>query len=293
MKGKILLAITVLAFVLVATVSHAQPPSDFKYTVYTPEGLKPNAKIAINVELDTKTNNLGYVFVEIFTFPVYADSGEDFEYLGLMLGEQYADAYRTEVDALRQYAYQGVLTQTSTYGFAITPKVRPPGKYTGNITLEIPSDATCGETLFVFFIVTADKNSTAFIMPVGLVCEEEFRQGIYYESTVSSLNNKIQALTNTVDTLNTELNTCSTKNKDLETQLDTLKNQVNTLNSQLQEKDQKITSLEATLNESQNALATLQNKEKFYETIFYVMFALLLLAVLASIIVFFVKKERR
>ncbi|MCI4408485.1 MAG: hypothetical protein JHC26_05290 [Thermofilum sp.] len=294
MKGKILLAITVLAFVLAVTVSHAQPPSDFKYTVYTPEGLKPGAKIAINVELDASTSYATAVFVKIFTFPVYVDNGEDFKYLGLMLGEQYADAFRIATDAVTKYAYQGILIQpTDTYGFIITPKVRPPGKYTGNITLTIPSDATCGETLFVFFLVSADKNVTEFIMPVGLVCEEEFRQGIYYESTVSSLNNKIQALTNTVDTLNTELNTCSTKNKDLEAQLDTLKNQVNTLNSQLQEKDQKITSLEATLNESQNALATLQNKEKFYETIFYVLFALLLLAVLASIIVFFVKKEKR
>jgi regulator of replication initiation timing len=285
MKGKILLAIMLLAFVLTVAVSHAQPPSNFKYTVYTPDGLKPGAKIAINVELDTKKSDAVFVFVKIFAFPVYADSGEDFEYLGLVLGEQYVDAYQTGANALKQYAYQGVLTQSTTYGFAILPKLRLPGKYTGNITLTVPGDATCGETLFMFFLVSADDNVTKFIMPVGLVCEEEFRQGIYYESSVSSLNDKIQSLMDTVGSLNNQLQSCTAKSKDLEKQVDVL-------NSQLQEKDKKIATLEATLNETQSELATLQNKEKFYESGFYVLTVLLLLAVLVSITVFFVKKEK-
>jgi vacuolar-type H+-ATPase subunit I/STV1 len=174
---------------------------------------------------------------------------------------------------------------TESYGFIITPKVRPPGKYTGNITLTIPSNATCGETLFVFFLVSADSKVTEFIMPVGLVCEEEFRQGVYYESSVSNLNSKIQSLTDTVGSLNNQLQSCTAKSKDLEKQVDVL-------NSQLQEKDKKIATLEATLNETQSELATLQNKEKFYESGFYVLTVLLVLAVLVSITVFFVKKEK-
>ncbi|MCI4407744.1 MAG: hypothetical protein JHC26_01540 [Thermofilum sp.] len=286
-----LVAITILLAILtsmlfITKTASAQPPSNFKYTVYTPDGLKPGAKITINVELDATTSYATAVFVKIFTFPVYADNGEDFDYLGLMLGEQYADAFRIATDAVTKYAYQGILIQpTDTYGFIIAPKVRLPGKYTGNITLVIPSNATCGETLFVFFLVSVDSKVTEFIMPVGLVCEEEFRQGIYYASSVSSLNNKIQSLTNTVESLNNQLQSCTTKSQDLEKQVDTL-------NSQLQEKDTKIATLESTLHETQSELATLQNKEKFYETTVYVLLALLFLTVLVSIIAFFSKKRK-
>jgi hypothetical protein len=253
-KTRIIAVVILFAVLLISTLTVlAQTPWENLY-IYTPEGLKPGAKFTVTVGITTtKGDKFSSAFVRVTTIPIYIETSDDAQLIHYLLLNETVTSMKLHLEALKQYAFNNVVIQPrDTYGYVLPPSFRAPGTYTGNLTLTVPSDAQCGETLFLFINVIKDGESHDAFIPVGIVCDA-YRVGIYTEKQIADLQNKYQvvlkentALKEQVDDQTKMLNKCISE----KTQL----------NNTLQEKEKAISTYASQVGELQKHVEELQRQ---------------------------------
>jgi hypothetical protein len=253
-KTRIIAVVIFFAVLLISTLTVlAQTPWENLY-IYTPEGLKPGAKFTVTVGITTtKGDKFSSVFVRVTTIPIYIETSDDAQLIHYLLLNETVVSAQLHRDALKQYAFNNTIIQpTDTYGYVLPPAFREPGTHVGNLTLTVPSNAQCGETLFLYIHVIADDESHGALVPIGIVCDA-YRYGIFTEKEMADLQNKYQvvlkenmALKEQVDNQTRILNKCISE----KTQL----------NNTLQEKEKTISTYESQVGELQKHVEELQRQ---------------------------------
>ncbi len=239
------IVITILLAVLLPLLSSftasALPGATFY--LYTPEGLTPGAKIIVHVDLvQTLDDRLSAVFARIVAIPIYIETPDDAQMVELLLLNETKNSMEIHLDALKQYAYNGIIIQTTdTYGYVIKPDIRKRGVYSENITFTIPPNAHCWDTLFIYFHIRADGQDYDVFRPIGIVCDA-FRLGMYTEKQVASLKEQYQNLLLENTILSKKLanetrliNNCISEKTQLNTTLQEKEKEISTLTSQIGE----------------------------------------------------------
>ncbi|MCI4409196.1 MAG: hypothetical protein JHC26_08900 [Thermofilum sp.] len=284
-----LVAISILLIVLMTLLSSftttARPNVSFYF--YAPEGMNPGSKILVHLELTQMLDNkLSIVFTRIVAIPIYVEDASDTDYIGLFLLNETEKSVSIYYDALKQYAFNRVIIQsTDTYGYIIKPSFREHGVYSGNITLTIPQGASCGDTILLYFHVRVDDQDYDILEPIGIVCDA-FRVGIYTEKQVENLQQQIQNLKlENTDLSNKLANESNLLNKCLSEKTQ-LNNTLQGLNNTLLEKEKIISSYVTQVEE-------LKNQVSQQMSVIYVLAFLLASTYIALILIYIMRHLKK
>jgi regulator of replication initiation timing len=234
-----LLALAAAALLLLPAVASAQP--SLKYAVHTPRGLAPGAPVTVSAEITTtREDKASMVFVRLFTVPVLL-SEETFDYVHYLIVAEFKDSAELIVSLLKEKVYSGAW---DTYGYVVPVGFRA-GTTNRSITLKVPDAAKCGETLFIFVAYWVDEESGWFSVPVGVVCEGEWRRGIYYEDYVKQLRDENALLSSQVTRLEAELRGAYSERDSLKQQLSQLQGELSRLQGENQRLGQQLGQLQS------------------------------------------------
>jgi hypothetical protein len=252
--------------------------------IYTPEGLKPGVKFTVTVMISTAhSDQFSSVFVRVTTIPIYIETSDDAQLIHYLLLNETVVSAQLHRDALKQYAFNNIVIQpTDTYGYVLPPAFRAPGTHVGNLTLKVPYNAHCGETLFLYINVIKDGQSKGALVPIGIVCDA-YRYGIFTESQLTDIKEKMQNLWNENVLLGGQL-------ENVTRMLDKCISQNRLLNDTLQEKDKTIASYTTQVKDLQSHLEALQKQINQQRSLSNVLIAVLALTYITLIIAFVVKR---
>jgi regulator of replication initiation timing len=252
----VLLALAAAALLLLPAVASAQP--SLRYAVYTPRGLAPGAPVTVSVEITTtREDKASLVFVRLFTVPVLLNE-ETLEDVHLLIAAEFHDSAQLVVSLLRDKVYSGAW---DTYGYVVPVGFRA-GTINRSITLKVPDTAKCGETLFFFIAYWVDEDSGWFSVPVGVVCEGEWRRGIYYEDYVKQLRDENALLNSQVTRLEATLRSAYYERDSLKRQLDQLQGELSRLQGENQQLRQQLDQLQGEAARLQQQLSALQGENQ-------------------------------
>ncbi|MEM3549219.1 MAG: hypothetical protein QXJ23_09480 [Thermofilum sp.] len=282
------IAITILLAVLLSILymtktASAQFPWVNLY-IYTPEGLKPGAKFTVTVKISTAHDDkFSSVFVRVTAIPIYIETSDDAQLIHYLLLNETVVSAQLHLDALKQYAFNNIIIQpTDTYGYVLPPAFRVPGTHVGNLTLTVPYNVHCGETLFLYINVIVDGESHYALVPIGIVCDA-YRYGIFTESQLTDIKEKMQnlwhenmLLSGQLENVTRMLNKCISENR--------------LLSDTLQEKDKTITSYTTQVKDLQSRLEELQKQIDQQRLLSNVLIAMLALTYIVLMIVFVIKR---
>jgi hypothetical protein len=275
------IAITILLAVLLPLLSSFTASAQIPWVnlyIYTPEGLKPGAKFNVTVMISTAhSDQFSSVFVRVTTIPIYIETGDDAQLIHYLLLNETVASAQLHRDALKQYAFYNIVIQpTDTYGYVLPPAFRSPGTHVGNLTLTVPYNAHCGETLFLYINVIADGKSHGALAPIGIVCDA-YRYGVFTESQLTDIKEKMQnlwqenmLLVGQLENATKMLNKCISQNR--------------LLNDALQEKDKTIASYTTQVKDLQSHLEETQKQIDQQRLLSNVLIAVLALTYIALII---------
>ena len=244
------------ALLLLPAVASAQP--SLKYAVHTPRGLAPGAPVTVSVEITTtREDKVSKVFVRLFTVPVFL-SEETFEDVHYLIVAEFHDSTQLVVSLLKEKVYSGAW---DTYGYVVPVGFRA-GTTNRSITLKVPDAAKCGETLFIFVAYRVDGESGWFSEPVGVVCESEWRRGIYYEDYVKQLRDENALLNTQVARLEATLRSAYYERDSLKRQLDQLQGELSRLQGENQWLSQQLDQLQSENARLQQQLGALTSENQ-------------------------------
>jgi len=244
------------ALLLLPAVASAQP--SLRYAVHTPSGIAPGAPVTVSAEITTmREDKASMVFVRLFTVPVFL-SEETFEDVHYLIVAEFHDSTQLIVSLLRDKVYSGAW---DTYGYVIPVGFRA-GTTNRSITLKVPDAAKCGETLFIFVAYWVDEESGWFSVPVGVVCESEWRRGIYYEDYVKQLRGEKTLLESQVTRLEAALKGAYSERDSLKQQLDQLQGELSRLQGENQRLSQQLGQLQSENARLKQQLSALQGENQ-------------------------------
>jgi regulator of replication initiation timing len=245
----VLLALAAAALLLLPAVASAQP--NLRYAVHTPRGLAPGAPVTVSFEITTtREDKASLVFVRLFTVPVLLTE-ETLEAVHYLITAEFKDSAELIVSLLRDKVYSGAW---DTYGYVIPVGFRA-GTFNRSITLKVPDTAECGDTLFIFITYWVDEHSGWLSVPVGVVCESEWRRGIYYEDYVRQLRDENALLNSQVTRLEAAL-------KGAYSERDSLRQQVAQLQGENQQLRQQLGQLQGEAARLQQQLSALTGENQ-------------------------------
>ena len=250
------LLVLAAAVLLLPAVASAQP--SLRYAVYTPKGLAPGAPVTVSVELTTtREDKVSFVFVRLFTVPVILTE-ETFEDVHYLIVAEFHDSAELIVSLLREKVYSGAW---DTYGYVIPVGFRT-GTINRSITLKVPDVAKCGETFFIFIDYQADGGGEWLSVPVGVVCEGEWRRGIYYEDYVKQLRDENALLNTQVARLEVALRGAYYERDSLKQQLGQLQGELSRLQDENQQLRQQLDQLQSENTRLQQQLGVLTGENQ-------------------------------
>ena len=235
--GSTVVLLSLVALLLLLPAVAARPA--VAYAVHTPRGLRPGDPVTVSAVITVTKNAPSGFFIALYTVPVILEE-DTLEDVSLLIIHGMPTELLTSL--LRGKVYSGVW---DTYGYAIPLRLREPGTYNMSITVRVPRNAACGETLFIFIAYWVDEESEVFSIPLGVVCEDKLRRGIYYEDYVKQLRDENTLLSSQVTRLEAELRGAYYERDSLKQQMAQLQQQLSQLQGENEQLKQQVKQLQS------------------------------------------------